>query len=331
YMLDNAETCLTVLRDLENRLTREKTVDQPPAATADAGSAQQEQPAAESESALQSTAIIPMPVIAADAEHLDPELLELFIEEAKEEIVSIQRNLPQWSDSPDDMETLITVRRSFHTPKGSGRMVGAERIGEYCWSIENLLNRLINRTLARTPPMVRFILEAAAVVPELVEQLESGKEPESDVNLLIVKANAFAEGDPNAGMLTLARPEATEATVETPALEMDPVLLDIFAKETDGHLRVITEFIAACESHRPPFQVTDRLHRACHTLHGSANMANVERGIAVAGALNRFVRRVYEYGAGLDEAGLQALAEAARAIREGVVDHHHADREGALL
>src|SRR5690606_5362028 len=133
YMLDNAETCLTVLRDLENRLTREKTVDQPPAATADAGSAQQEQPAAESESALQSTAIIPMPVIAADAEHLDPDLLELFIEEAKEEIVSIQRNLPQWSDSPDDMETLITVRRSFHTLKGSGRMVGAERIGEYCW------------------------------------------------------------------------------------------------------------------------------------------------------------------------------------------------------
>ena len=42
--------------------------------------------------------------------------------------------------TPDDMETLITVRRSFHTLKGSGRMVGAERIGEYCWTVENLLN-----------------------------------------------------------------------------------------------------------------------------------------------------------------------------------------------
>ncbi|HEX6259315.1 MAG TPA: Hpt domain-containing protein, partial [Woeseiaceae bacterium] len=270
-----------------------------------------------------------MPVVAPDAEHLDPELLELFIEEAKEEIASIKRNLPQWADSPDDMETLITVRRSFHTLKGSGRMVGAERIGEYCWSVENLLNRLINRTLTRTPPMVRFILEAAAVVPELVEQLESGREPESDVNLLIAKANAFAEGDPNAGVLTLSRPDEADQAEQAPALEMDPVLLDIFAKETDGHLQVISEFIAACEGHRPPFHVTDRLHRACHTLHGSANMANVERGIAVAGALNRYVRRAYDYNIGFDAAGTDVLRAAADAIRSIVADINQPERHRA--
>ena len=53
------------------------------------------------------------------AEHLDPELLELFIEEAKEEIASIKRKLPAMGrKTPDDMESLITVRRSFHTLKG---------------------------------------------------------------------------------------------------------------------------------------------------------------------------------------------------------------------
>ena len=103
-------------------------------------------------------AVKSLKVVVPDAEHLDPELLELFIEEAKEEIATIERRLPEWANSPDDMETLITVRRSFHTLKGSGRMVGAERIGEFCWSIENLLNRLINRTLARTPPILEFIL-----------------------------------------------------------------------------------------------------------------------------------------------------------------------------
>ena len=124
---------------------------------------------------MQATEVMPMPVVAQVAEHLDPELLELFIEEAKEEVASIKRNLPVWGESPDDMETLITVRRSFHTLKGSGRMVGAERIGEYCWAIENLMNKLINHTLTRTPPMVSFMLGAAEVVPELVEQLEVGK------------------------------------------------------------------------------------------------------------------------------------------------------------
>ena len=38
---------------------------------------------------MTSTDVLPMPVVAADAEHLDPELLELFIEEAKEEVASI--------------------------------------------------------------------------------------------------------------------------------------------------------------------------------------------------------------------------------------------------
>jgi len=328
YMLDNAETCLTVLRDLETRLMREKSLDLPTAASTGRAPERREA-AAEADAALQSTEIIPMPVVAPDAEHLDPELLELFIEEAKEEITSIKRNLPQWADAPDDMETLITVRRSFHTLKGSGRMVGAERIGEYCWSIENLLNRLINRTLTRTPPMVRFILEAAAVVPELVEQLESGTEPESNVNLLIAKANAFAEGDPNAGALSLAKPAGAARADVAPALEMDPVLLDIFAKETEGHLRVITEFIAGCEGHRPPFHVTDRLHRACHTLHGSANMANVERGIAVAGALNRYVRRAYDYNIGFEHNGIEALGASAEAIRTIVADINQPDRHRA--
>ena len=95
---------------------------------------------------------------------------------------------------------------------------------------------------------------------------------------------------------------------------MDPVLLDIFAKETSGHLQVIKDYLEACEGHTPPFQVTDKLYRACHTLHGSANMANVDRGVAVAGALNRFVRRVYDYKIGFQKSGTDALRAAAKAI-----------------
>jgi len=272
---------------------------------------------------------LPKPVVAPDAEHLDPELLELFIEEAKEVIATIKRELPVWAESPDDMETLITVRRSFHTLKGSGRMVGAERIGEYCWNIENLLNRLINRTLGRTPPMVEFILEAAAVVPELVEQLEVGTEPDTDISLLMARANAFAEGDPNAAVMTIAAADAEETEDDADALEMDPVLLDIFSKETAAHLKVINDYLDACEGHQPPFHVTDKLYRACHTLHGSANMANVERGVAVAGALNRYVRRVYDLKVGFDHAAIDALRATAKAIATIVADINNSDRARA--
>jgi len=329
YMLDNAEACLAVLRDLENRLVKELKEEIPISQTMKVSRLDLDSIAADHEreaAKMRATDVMQAPVVAPDAEHLDPELLELFIEEAKEEISTINRDLPAWSESPDDMETLITVRRSFHTLKGSGRMVGAERIGEYCWSIENLLNRLINRTLTRNPPMIEFILEAAAVVPELVEQLEVGTEPAADVNLMMARANAFADGDPNAAVLTIATPAAEEMKDDADALEMDPVLLDIFSKETAGHLKIINDYLDACEGRQPPFQVTDNLYRACHTLHGSANMANVERGVAVAGALNRYVRRAYELKVGLQQSGIDALRAVTKAIATIVADINKADR-----
>ncbi len=331
YMLDNAEACLTVLRDVEARLGQATK-----AAEADGNAAAETQriPAAEiaqvreaassAADAHKSTEVIPLPVVAADAEHMDPELLELFIEEAREEVVSIQRHLPVWLDSPEDMEALITVRRSFHTLKGSGRMVGAERIGEYCWAVENLLNRLINRTLKQTPPMREFIAAAAAAVPDLIEQLEVGTDPNADIALLTARAHAFADGDPNAEVLTLEQPDQPAAV---PALEMDPVLLDIFAKETAGHLKVITDYIDACAGRAPPFPVTDKLYRACHTLHGSANMANVDRGVQVAGALNRYVRRVHDNSAGFEAGALEALRAGAAAIARIVADINEPDVE----
>jgi chemosensory pili system protein ChpA (sensor histidine kinase/response regulator) len=333
YMLDNAEACLAVLRDVEHRLSQEATATPTVGQTQKLDVAevarQAEEMAMAEQTRMQATEVMPLPVVAPDAEHLDPELLELYIEEAKEEVASIKRKLPAWKEEPDDMETLITVRRSFHTLKGSGRMVGAERIGEYSWTVENLLNRLINRTLVRTPPMVDFIIEAAAAVPELIEQLEVGTEPSADLSLLMARATAFAEGDPNAAVLTISRPDEEAIEEEEPGLEMDPVLLDIFTKETAGHLKVIVDYLAACEGHQPPFDVTDKLYRACHTLHGSANMANVERGVAVAASLNRFVRRIYDYKVGFKKSGTDALRAAARAIGTIVGDINKPDRTRA--
>jgi chemosensory pili system protein ChpA (sensor histidine kinase/response regulator) len=56
------------------------------------------------------------------------------------------------------------VRRSFHTLKGSGRMVGARDLAEFAWSIENLLNRLLDNTLTRTQPILATLSGAVADV-----------------------------------------------------------------------------------------------------------------------------------------------------------------------
>jgi chemosensory pili system protein ChpA (sensor histidine kinase/response regulator) len=301
YMLDNADRCL----DLLESLPVVKPAAAQPTATPSAP------PPAKRKAAQP-----PPSVMQVEEGRSDPELVEVFIEEAKEEIASIQRNLPVWAADRASSEALITARRSFHTLKGSGRMVGAQLIGEFAWSIESLLNKVINQTLDPTPSMVAFVIEASAALPQLLEQLETGLPPKLDVQLLMKQAEAFAEGDPDAANITgpSLRVAAPPVPAPTPEPGMDPVLADIFVKETRGHLGAIREFLAAALPGTGTHAVPEPLYRACHTLLGSARMAGYEPALALATPLAENLRRYFDSGVGLDDTGLRALRAASDEI-----------------
>jgi chemosensory pili system protein ChpA (sensor histidine kinase/response regulator) len=79
----------------------------------------------------------PMPSSEAAA---DRELHQIFIEEANEVLDGIGTQLDALRAAPDDSATLTTVRRAFHTLKGSSRMVGLKQFGEGAWGIEQCFN-----------------------------------------------------------------------------------------------------------------------------------------------------------------------------------------------
>src|SRR5690606_5248488 len=56
------------------------------------------------------------------ADEIDPEILEIFVEEAQEVLETLQEEFPRWRANPDDNDALVTVRRMYHTLKGSGRL-----------------------------------------------------------------------------------------------------------------------------------------------------------------------------------------------------------------
>jgi chemosensory pili system protein ChpA (sensor histidine kinase/response regulator) len=146
---------------------------------------------------------------------IDDEILQIFIEEAQEELESIESQYPRWRENPEDREALLTVRRSFHTLKGSGRIVGANNIGEFAWAIENLLNRLIDGTVPASPQLLELMEEVLSVLPTLVE--ESGRlgTQGTDVTALSERAFALVSGaagqEPVAQSLPGPTPEAEQA------------------------------------------------------------------------------------------------------------------------
>ena len=218
YMLDNAENCLRFLADAQpiprvDALAQggdhartvvieplSQTIASPtlaptehePTAVLDPATVVRQKPAPARPAAKAAPA--PKPV----EREIDPEFLELFIEEAKDEITKLKRLFPLWDENPQDQDSLVNVRRSFHTLKGSGRMVGAQLIGEFAWAVENLLNRVINKTLERSPEMMTLLRQAVAAVPELVEQLETARNPQADIAGIIAGLNEIAGVRPSA-------------------------------------------------------------------------------------------------------------------------------------
>jgi chemosensory pili system protein ChpA (sensor histidine kinase/response regulator) len=323
YMLDNAEMCIKTLAD--EALSRvpdisissseaAKTVKLDPAETIALERTKQAHAATH-------------PLIAVpEPDPVDPQFVELFIEEAKEEIASIQKSFPQWDQNPMDLESLSLMRRSFHTLKGSGRMVGARSIAEFGWAVENLLNRIIDKTLSRTPGMMTLLRNSVAALPQLVEQLETGRQISVPIDALMARAFAYADGrETDQGTVTLL-PEDTGSTPVPPAAgaatppAMDPVLHDIYSKETSSHLTEIREYLRKRAGQPAPHELPEPVYRAIHTLSGSSKMAEARHGIRITEPLNKVMRKVFDSGHGLSELGLATLADAVRAI-DNVISH----------
>ncbi|MET0067755.1 MAG: Hpt domain-containing protein [Candidatus Thiodiazotropha sp.] len=341
-------------------------------------------------------------------DEIDPEILEIFIEEAREELEVIQEHLPRWERNYEDHDALITFRRSFHTLKGSGRLVGAKVIGELAWSVENMLNRLIDETIHVSPEMIGLLNQVVASLPELINSQEQGIYPDVDVDLLQAQAYALADGKPmpeaqepaaeepeaEAEILETSADQSQIETVEAPAedvevaitpqtdeassqdlamdealetqvedidlsfevpdelddlsleldtelsdeeetasadqadsegevnliedellespepildealledftdsdliIEIDTELLEVFAEESEEHLQEIEDFLHAAERAEPAMQVPESVVRACHTLHGSAQMTGIMPIAQLSEAMEDYANAVHD-------------------------------------
>jgi chemosensory pili system protein ChpA (sensor histidine kinase/response regulator) len=330
YMLDNAEMCLKTLAD-DDTLSR---VPNLALTSSEAAKTMKLDPAdtiAMERTKRAHAATNPL-IAVPEPEAVDPQFVELFIEEAKEEVASVQKAFPMWDQNPMDLEALSSMRRSFHTLKGSGRMVGARSIAEFAWSIENLLNRIIDKTLTRTPGMMALLRNSVAALPQLVEQLETGRPGSTPVETLMSRAFAYADGrDPEQARANIAPEDragsdANSATAswggagapQKPA--MDAALHDIYSKETSSHLTEIREYLRKRSDQPAPHDLPESVYRAIHTLSGSSKMAEARHGIRITEPLNNVMRKVFDSGHGLSDAGLETLEQSVRAI-ENVLSH----------
>ena len=234
----------------------------------------------------------------------DAEILEIFVEEIEEIFVELSTLFTTWFENPSDQETLSTIRRHFHTLKGSGRMVGAKSAGELAWTVEDILNRAMSGTIplddkvqyfAQTVfkiyqyklyPIFKTVQLADIDLRPLVllgQQIQQKLSLEPALEELLELATNLTTEDGITGLEfiderssavdTEAEGIATEHT-ETEDNNYIEETIAIFIEEAEDHLATIDQFLKNEEDHTQDY---NGLIRALHTLRGSSSMAQIEQ------------------------------------------------------
>jgi len=148
---------------------------------------------------------------------MDDELLQDFLVEAGEILESLNEQLVDLEQSPDDMELLNTVFRGFHTIKGGAGFLAIDAMVALCHHSEDIFNLLRNGERSITPELMDTILPVLDVLGEQFEALRNGEEV-ADADLAMLNAlEKFTK--PEAQDEASAVPEAAAPTV----VEADPV------------------------------------------------------------------------------------------------------------
>ncbi len=189
------------------------------------------------------------PAFMADKESFtiaagDVPLVLDFINESNEHLESAEADLLTLEENPDNLETVNSIFRAFHTIKGVAGFLNLKQIGSLAHATENLLDLSRKGTLALTGPCVDVVFEAIDIAKKMIASLRSAVESSSPVppynglQNLIDRITALRSGqsppartgDILVDMKAATRKEVDDAvwqqSQETPEKKIGEILID---------------------------------------------------------------------------------------------------------
>ncbi|MEP6607114.1 MAG: Hpt domain-containing protein [Burkholderiaceae bacterium] len=206
----------------------------------------------------------PLPVSEAAA---DDELRQIFVEEARDVLDSIVEQLEMLRTTRDDQTTLTTVRRAFHTLKGSSRMVGFKTVGEGAWGVEQCFNLWLAQERAASDDLLDLAAGAQRIILDWISQIANDPAAEPDPTALVRAAQAVREGGafeyphPLPGM-----PPVPKSDGSAPAAAMDALPWKTNDANRLAGARPAEQLIEGSPTHEdieaaaPPLEVTAAEH-----------------------------------------------------------------------
>lgn len=290
-------------------------------------------------------------LMLADTYDADPAIKDIFIEEAEEVLAQITPLYEQWCKEPTNFSVLTEVRRGFHTLKGSGRMVGANYSAELAWSIESMLNRILDHSITPSIDTNQLINDVLIAYPKLVSIFAQGHNSHQDypaiVPIWVACANAYSKqyGDKfsyavlrvtwlkseQKDVSTLSHDDenadnilqtinyvneimAEATTVAISQSKEEQVFCKIFIEEANELLQDIDDFIYTHQD-QPYIEVSDEILRAFHTLRAASGSTALTAISSVSAIIEHSLEQLQLHDTPMNPQHLQALMQSATLIK----------------
>lgn len=105
---------------------------------------------------------------------MDGDLLPIFLEEAREQIDSLDQGLVRLEREPGNVELIQGIFRAAHTLKGSSAAMGLTQMAELTHAMEDVLDRIRGGTLGVNTTVVDALLQGLDLLRTLEQAVEDG-------------------------------------------------------------------------------------------------------------------------------------------------------------
>jgi len=121
--------------------------------------------------------------------------MEIFIQEAREQLEIMTRSLLDLEKNPENHEVVNEIFRAAHTLKGSSGMMGFTDIQELAHKMEDLFDNIRKGLMTPSSDLIDSIFECIDAIEERINRIEKGERGEGDFSYLIKKIEDYVKGD----------------------------------------------------------------------------------------------------------------------------------------
>jgi Chemotaxis protein histidine kinase and related kinases len=131
--------------------------------------------------------------------------LDIFLEESKEHLQTINNQLLELEKHPDSTEIVNEIFRSAHTLKGMSATMGYEDLASLTHQMENVLDLIRNSKLSVSANLMDIIFRSVEYLEEMVISISQGGDGKKDVKdvvellVKIEKGEDYSPPEPSLG------------------------------------------------------------------------------------------------------------------------------------